>query len=312
MKELHDIYPSAAIFEVVEPYASQRTTVVNEKLPKVLTDYYDANLDGFTLEQLRNTVIDFSITKEERDNVERVTRQQSSNEMWWKYRAGRITASQFRAVCKTKIEQPSASLVKTICNPRRKVFFTKETEYGKKNENNALKRFFSHFESGKDHSDIDVYPTGFFISLEKPQFGASPDSIAHCSCHGWAAVEVKCPFWMKDMKNLEEVMDFVRKGTKHQTLFTIINNELHLDQDHSYYYQVQLQMYVLRFKVCDFVVWAKGAYFHERISYNHEFLKLALEQASKFHEMVIKPELLARYYTEKVFGLPKNMQLTSK
>lgn len=75
LKELHDIYPSAAIFEVVEPYASQRTTVVNEKLPKVLTDYYDANLDDFTLEQLRNTVIDFSITKEERDNVERVTRQ---------------------------------------------------------------------------------------------------------------------------------------------------------------------------------------------------------------------------------------------
>lgn len=149
---------------------------------------------------------------------------------------------------------------------------------------------------------------GFFISMETPQVGASPDGIIHCSCHGWAAIEIKCPVWMKDMKSLEEVLEYVNKSKKHATCLIIENNELHLDKDHDYYYQVQLQMYVLKYKFCDFFVWAKGVYLHERISYNEEFLKQELQKALEFHKMVIKPELLTRYYTQKVFSLPKSMQ----
>lgn len=302
MKELHKIYPSAGIFTVVEPYASQRSTIIDEKLPKPLTDLFDAKLDDCTLEELRNNPIHISVTQEERDNVEKLTRDQSSTSMWFKYRAGRITASQFKSACTTKIEKPSETLVKQICYPLKQSFTSKYTEYGKKNEKNAIKKFFDHIKNEKSYANFDIYKTGFFISMETPEVGASPDSIFCCSCCGWAVLEVKCPYWMKDMKNLNEVVDFVRKGKKHDTFFVIVDNELHLDVDHAYYFQIQLQMYVCKFKFCYFFVWSKDVFICERIPYNENFLKLQLEKALKFHKLVIKPELLNRYYTEKVFS----------
>lgn len=132
LKSLHEIAPDAAIFNVVEPYATQRTTNISKKVPKILTEYYDANLDSSTLEELRSKVIDFSITREEKENVEELTRKQSSNNLWWKYRTGRITASIFKSVCRTSIENPSASIVKNICYPGTTSFFSQATDYGKK------------------------------------------------------------------------------------------------------------------------------------------------------------------------------------
>lgn len=304
LEEFHKIYPSAAIFTVVEPYASQRSTIVADKLPKLLPDFFDAKFDNCTLEELSNEPVDFSVTKEEKENVERLTRNQSCTSSWFKFRAGRITASQFKTACRTKIEEPSKTLVKQICYPMKQSFTSKYTEYGKKYEKNAIKKFFWNIQNvDKSHSDFAVYSTGFFISLETPEVGASPDSICRCSCCGWAALEVKCPYWMKDMKSLDEVVEFVGQNV---TCLVLVDNKLRLDVNHAYYFQVQLQMYVCKFKFCDFFVWSKDMYLYERIPYNENFLMLELKKALKFHKMVIKPELLSRYYTDKVFSNPKS------
>lgn len=63
-------------------------------------------------------------------------------------------------------------------------------------------------------------------------------------------------------------------------------------------------MYVLNVKFADFLVWNEKVYIFERIAYNEEFMKVQLDKALKFHEMVIKPELLCRYYTDKVLHCP--------
>ena len=40
---------------------------------------------------------------------------------------------------------------------------------------------------------------GFFVSLDCPFIGASPDGIVHCECHAPWLIEVKCPFTHKGL-----------------------------------------------------------------------------------------------------------------
>lgn len=71
-----------------------------------------------------------------------------------------------------------------------------------------------------------------------------------------------------------------------------------LDTNHTYYFQVQLHMYVLEKKYCDFVIWCPDFFYAIRILLNEEFLKNNMTKALQFHRHVIKPELLARCYTD--------------
>lgn len=55
-----------------------------------------------------------NITNDMAIAVERETRLQSNSTLWFKYRAGRVTASRMKAVCHTDASNPSQSLVKSI------------------------------------------------------------------------------------------------------------------------------------------------------------------------------------------------------
>lgn len=70
-----------------------------------------------------------------------------------------------------------------------------------------------------------------------------------------------------------------------------------LNKEHQYFFQMQLQMYATNRKYCDFFVWCKQFYYLERINKDENFLKLNIQKALNFHKQVIKPELLARWYT---------------
>ena len=92
----------------------------------------------------------------------------------------------------------------------------------------------------KQHQDFKVVDAGLFVDHLDPFLGASPDEIAQCVCCGRGVVEVKCPFCFKD--DLPED-DNNSEGT------------WKLKTDHSYYYQVQLQLHVCDVVYADFVVW---------------------------------------------------------
>ena len=61
------------------------------------------------------------------DMIEEETKQQSKSVIWYQQRAGRITASNFKASIKTSIENPSKSLVTKICDPVSVKFTTQAT-----------------------------------------------------------------------------------------------------------------------------------------------------------------------------------------
>ena len=59
--------------------------------------------------------------------IEKETRQQSESKIWFEQRAGRITASKFKAAIHTDPANPSRSLIKQICYPNAYRFETKAT-----------------------------------------------------------------------------------------------------------------------------------------------------------------------------------------
>ncbi|KAJ8963022.1 hypothetical protein NQ317_006157, partial [Molorchus minor] len=63
---------------------------------------------------------------------------------------------------------------------------------------------------------------------------------------------------------------------------------------------VQLQMFATKLKYCDFVIWSENVLFIERIDYDEDFLNMNIEKAFQFYKYVVKPELLSRFFTNKL------------
>ncbi len=88
-------------------------------------------------------------------------------------RAGRITASRFKAVCHTDPSNPSKSLNMSICHPELYRFKNAATRYGCEHEEIAKKMYTTR--QAKSHHKFEVKPSGFCISTDYPFVGASPD-----------------------------------------------------------------------------------------------------------------------------------------
>lgn len=171
-------------------------------------------------------------------------------------------------------------------------FTTKTTKWGITHEKNAIEAYTSEM---ANHAHFQVNEVGLVISKIYPQFGASPDGIVYCECCEGGCLEVKCPYTLaSEHMSLEE---FAEK--KQSCLGINDNGHLTLDNEHMYYYQVQLQMFCTTLEYCDFVVWSPKCIFIERIPYNQEFIKTHISKALEFHKQVIMPEILGKYYTEK-------------
>jgi len=67
------------------------------------------------------------VTQEQAVKLEEATREQASSKVWFLHRAGRITASNFKAAAATNTYMPSQSLIKRLCYPEAFKFKTAAT-----------------------------------------------------------------------------------------------------------------------------------------------------------------------------------------
>ena len=179
-----------AVLSVIAGYCDKYIpSALSLDLPAVLTDLYKPShlaLSYYELLQLSSKTV-VSVTDTQCKAVELKTRDQSNSRLWYRMRAGRITASKFKAVCHTDPASPSLSLIMSICHPDTVRFKTAATLWGCQHEKDALKQY----ETTSAHSGLTVSSAGFFISAEQPYFGASPDGLVCCSCCGSGICEVK-------------------------------------------------------------------------------------------------------------------------
>lgn len=296
LKELNEIVPDAVILQIVNPYASEKIKSSPSNLPLSLPEkLFNLAHQKYSVDTLRNLKINFTKTKEEQVAVFQNTKNQSRDRNWFKLRAGRITSSNFKSACSTNLEKPSLSLIKMICYPLTVTFHSKFTKYGILNEQKARKAYADSMKV--HHQNFRVSEAGFCISTKMSQFGASADGVITCDCCGEGCLEIKCPFRLKKIEGKKfTVQDFVEM--KDSCLIRNQDGTYALDSNHLYYYQVQLHMYALEKTFCDFIIWCPDFFYGIRILYNESFMSEKSKLALKFHEYVIKPEMLSRCYTE--------------
>ena len=135
---------------------------------------------------------------------------------------------------------------------------------------------------------------GLTIDPLYPFMGATPDGLINCACCNTGVLEIKCPFRCKHKF-------FQEAATENSTRFFLqdINGTLALKEDHSYYYQVQMQMKLCHVQYCDFVVWRKNDIFIQRIQLNSAFIHEAFAKVEPFIRLAILPELVGRWYTKQ-------------
>lgn len=295
LKEVDEVYPDSVILHVMNPFASKKAKPSpQENLPPFLFDLFHVKYHKYSIEVLRNLNVNLQITKEQQTAVLKHTQTHSNNRDWFKFRAGRITSSNFKSACSTKLAKPALSLIKTICYPLSVIFQSKSTKYGIVNEKKAKKDYFETMKTRHDNFKIDE--VGFCISTKTPEFGASADGIMSCDCCGEGCFEIKCPYRLQKVPNKEfSIKEFAEM--KESYLVRVEGSYL-LDRNHTYYYQIQLHMYALEKKFCDFIIWCSDFCYTVRYLFDEKFVAEKLSQASKFHKYVIKPELLSRSYTE--------------
>ena len=174
------------------------------------------------------------------------------------------------------------SFVKKVCGYY-KQHSSVSTKWGKDNEGVARNAYIQEFRS--QHKNFVVSECGLFISTSHPFLGASPDGVVHCDCHGKGLLEIKCP-WTHRGLNISEFAD--EKGT----CLVKKNGNVHLIQEHQYYFQIQCQLGVTELPWCDSYLCTSKGSFCERITFDSEKWEQHVNRCFIAFRRIILPELL--------------------
>ena len=162
---------------------------------------------------------------------------------------------------------------------------------GKAHEATAVQEYSDIIKNS--HQNLTVSPTGLWLSKDYPFLGASPDSIVSCDCCGKGVVEVKCPFKHRDSL-LEEIL-----ADKTGCLNCLYDDGqgiigINLKKTHSYYTQVQTQMFVCNTQYADFVLWTLKTDVFIRVTRDNFFISQMLDRLQLFWHSHCLPEVLTR------------------
>ena len=207
---------------------SQETTEQQESV--AFTDSYDIATNRFK-SMIDEHVSSLTITPEEIQETERLTKGQSRNKFWFQKRKTVLTASNFGNVAKTKVE-PSKKLKAILYSN----FTTEAVQYGIESEQKATDLFTR--EMSKDGITVTVEEPGLSLSKDKPYLGASLDRIVTITDTNekWG-MEIKSPFSKAGMT--------VDEACKSKNFFLekLSDGSVRLKRNHDYFCQVQGQLY---------------------------------------------------------------------
>ena len=286
----------AVALSLIDPYADQ---FIDESrtLPSIPDLFETGNLELDYPELIKISVeLTLGVSEEHIKKIEISTRAQASGFGFFRHRAGRIGASQCFSAFHTNLAQPSQSLIRTICYPSLYKVNTKATRYGQEHESDAIKANEASMKAR--HANLEVKKCGLFINKENSFLHATSDFLVSCDCCGSGCGEVKCPIVIID-GNFD---DYVQ----HKNFcLEKINGNLQLKKSHSYYYQVQQQLFsVPNLQYDDFVVCAIDKakniqLFVQRIFPDVQHWNFVLPKLETFWRICILPEILGRWYTRK-------------
>ncbi|XP_041376642.1 uncharacterized protein LOC121389093 [Gigantopelta aegis] len=290
-KELHSTGTKPVLLATIEPYSNWYIPKpITSSFPQMLTDLKDDSCMNMEYTKLLELCVNIKVqtSPDQAKEVEIATRTQSQSKLWYRFRAGRITALNAKSACNTNVLNPAKSLVKTICYPESSTFSNEATRWGCKHEKTAKADLLEKM--APFHENLKIEDSGFIISTDFPHLGASPDGVVSCDCCGKFCLEIKCPFSVRE-NSLDKCCDpkfFLGKND---------NGIIQLKRDHAYFYQVQTQLGVTSLGTCFFVVWTKCDLHVELITFDPELWQVICSKTHCLFQRAILPELVGKYYS---------------
>ncbi|XP_072766253.1 uncharacterized protein [Anoplolepis gracilipes] len=184
-----------------------------------------------------NHIEKLSENAENREKIERKTRDQNECELWHSLRRKMLTASNFETVCRMRPTTSCAATVKSILYPPQ--IDTAAMKYGRDREEVAKKELATKLNK-------NIEPCRLFIDYENPFLGASPDGLIDED----GLVEIKCPLSAENLTADEAV----QKLPLLKAIFDRTNNDK-MNRNHRYFYQVQGQLNITQRNYCIFALW---------------------------------------------------------
>ena len=128
----------------MEPYsASYVPKSLDDNLPLCLSELFKPEYVTKNYVELLKVCdsCDISVSQSQVEAAEFNTKSQSMSRLWFSMRAGRITASRFKAASHTNTTSPSISLVMSVCYPELSRFKAAATSWGCEHEKHAREKY---------------------------------------------------------------------------------------------------------------------------------------------------------------------------
>ena len=230
-----------------------------------------------------------NVTSQERDNIEKATREQRQTHLWHFMRYQRITGSTCGKILQQQEMTPA--LLKSVLYPKQFENIPPAVKWGIDNEPRAQREYLRY---AKAHGKVKLttQQCGFIIHPTMGWFGATPDAFVtdpHSTFPNGIA-EFKCPYTKKDLAPREACED-----TK---FYCYYDEGIHLKKDHHYYHQVQLQLFVGgdKYSWCDFCVFTSKGIEVEWIWPDLEWCTKCVTELDSYYDAYMLPEILSPVY----------------
>lgn len=257
-----------------------------------LASLYNENFQNKTLYELVEIGKSFSLRLSEKEvqEISKLTLPRLKSKCSLALRRGRINGSNFKNCCVPNYNDPSITTIRRIITQNNNLDHVPTIKYQIQNKKKVIQQYMKT--AFLNHDDFVYEECGLIINPDIPCFVGTLDGLVSCSCHGDGCVEVKCV----NIHDSVELDDFLTR--KPNNIFNKCGSKYSLEESHEFFYKIQLLINLNNSKYCDCIIWSPNEAFVVRVYADTEFWKVAMEKAIVFHEQVIMPELLAKFYTQ--------------
>lgn len=285
------------------------------KLPHKM--FKSVNEKGFQTE--RNRFIKSVLyTEQDIQEIEKITKGQSSSQEWFEQRKGAITGSKVLKIVSyisKRVSNPHL-IVKDIMqydSNENKLSKIPAIAWGVKNEQRALLQYVKDLKDHHKCKDVELIRPGLLIHNQEPYIRVSPDALILCECHGRRLVEVKCPYSFRN----KDLNDVIKQGKLEyvETINDVI--QVKKAQSRGYYEQITLQQALCKEKKAELVIWSKVGYVVVPVEFDNDYWENTILPSLKtFFLDFIVPEILTERVKngQKIYSdecIDKNQKLHS-
>lgn len=233
------------------------------------------------------------------EEVEFLTRGQSSNQDWFAWRKNRITASVAHRIAHCRFSNgksptPPTSYLTAITGEGRSVQ-TRAMSWGVQMEAEVVRRY-QKMKSAAMARPISVRDCGLFIDARRPWLAASPDGIVTDNRTGqWLlCLEVKCPYKHRHRRVEDacrtdpafclEIQDEDGRQPKESPVYR-------LKTSHSYFTQIQCQLAVTGLRRADLAVFTLKELAVVPVTFDPDLWEETVSKLEVFYRDAVLPHL---------------------